>query len=168
MDLAKALVGMATVPMRAGLAAADLGLGVAEAGIELAKRSLTDAGVPMGPSSVAQVFGLEDTISRANRIAQLVDEDAPLGRALAPDGPLDRLMRPGGLIDRLTAPDGVLDRMTAEGGGLDRALAPGGLVDRLLAEDGLLERVLAEAAFAGLPTGPGKSRKKASRIPSCW
>ena len=85
---------------------------------------LTDAGVPMGPSSVAQVFGLEDTISRANRIAQLVDEDAPLGRALAPDGPLDRLMRPGGLIDRLTAPDGVLDRMTAEGGGLDRALAP--------------------------------------------
>ena len=94
MDLAKALVGMATVPMRAGPRRGRPGSRVAEAGIELAKRSLTDAGVPMGPSSVAQVFGLEDTISRANRIAQLVDEDAPLGRALAPDGPLDRLMRP--------------------------------------------------------------------------
>ena len=31
-----------------------------------------------------------------------MDEDAPLGRALAPGGPIDRLLRPGGVVDRLT------------------------------------------------------------------
>ena len=49
------------------------------------------------------MLGIDDAMERANRIARLIDEDQPLGRALAPDGPVDRLLRPGGVVDRLTA-----------------------------------------------------------------
>ena len=55
---------------------------------------------------MAGVLGLEDAVERANRLAKLMDEDQPLGRALAPGGPVDRLLQPGGLVDRLTAPGG--------------------------------------------------------------
>ena len=103
MDLAKTLVGMATTPVKVGLAAAEAGLDVAKAGLELTRSTLGETGVPTSPNSVAQMLGLEDAVAQANKIAALLDDDAPLGRALAPDGPLDRLMRPGGLIDRITA-----------------------------------------------------------------
>ena len=148
MDLAKLLVDAATVPLKVGLAAADAGLGIAGVAVDMAKGTLGGNAMPSARDSVVHLLGLDDTIERANRFAALIEDDAPLGRALAPDGPVDRLMRPGGLIDRLTAPDGVLDRLTADGGGVDRALAPGGLVDQLLAEDGQAERVLAEDGLA--------------------
>lgn len=145
MDLAKALTEIAAVPVKVGLVLADTGLGLA---VDLTKATLGDEAVPAARDSLIRLLGLDETIDRANRLASLMDDDAPLGRALAPDGPVDRLMRPGGLIDRLTEPDGILDRLTAEGGGLERALAPGGLVEQLLAEDGLIERVLAEDGLA--------------------
>lgn len=148
MDFAKLLADIASTPVRVGLAAAGAGLEVAEAALDLAKRGLGDATVPSPSESVAHLLGLDETIERANRFAALLDEDTPLGRALATDGAVDRLLRPGGLVDKLLAPDGVLDRMTVEGGAVDRALAPGGLIDRLFAEDGVLERVLAEEGMA--------------------
>jgi hypothetical protein len=148
MDFAKLVFDIATTPMRVGLAAADASLEVAEAAIDLAKRGLGDTTAPTASESVAHLFGLDETIERANRFASLLDEDTPLGRALAADGAVNRLLQQGGLFDKLTAPDGVLERLTTEGGAVDRALEPGGLVDRLLGDDGLLERVLAEDGIA--------------------
>jgi hypothetical protein len=148
MDFAKLLVDIAITPARVSLAAADAGIEVAGAAINMAKRSLGDATVPSPGESVAHLLGIDETIERANRFASLLDDDTPLGRALAPDGAVDRLLRPGGLVDKLLAPDGLLDRMTAEGSAVDRALAPDGLVDRLLGQDGVLERVLAEDGVA--------------------
>ncbi len=151
MDLGKNLVNLAFAPARIGLAATEAGIGVAGGALDLAKRRLDDVGAHTRPA-VVHILGLDDTIARANRIAKVADglleDDAPLGRALAPDGPVDRLLRPGGLLDRVTAPGGLLDRLTAEGGGLERALEPGGLVDQLLDEDGLVERLLAEDGLA--------------------
>ena len=37
------------------------------------------------------MLGIDDAITRANRLARLLDDDAPLGRALATDGPIDRV-----------------------------------------------------------------------------
>src|SRR5689334_3591322 len=113
MNLGKALVDVATAPARIGLAVADIGLGIATETLAVVQRGLDDAHVPAGRSSLAQLLGLEDAVERANRLAHLMDDDAPLGRALAPDGPLNRLLRPGGLVDQLTAEGGLLDRMTA-------------------------------------------------------
>ena len=48
------------------------------------------------------MLGIDDAIGRANRLARLLDDDAPLGRAIAADGPIDRLLRPGGVVDMLT------------------------------------------------------------------
>ena len=62
-----------------------------------AKRSLSDGG-DAGTNAVTSMLGIDDTILRANRIARLLDDDAPLGRAVAPDGPIDRLLRPGGVV----------------------------------------------------------------------
>lgn len=148
MGWAKMLTDIATTPVRIGLAAAGAGVEVANATLDIAKRSLGDLTVPSPKDSVVHILGLDETVERANRFAEIIDEEAPLGRALSPDGAVDRLLRPGGLIDRLTAPDGVLERLTAEGGAVDRALTPGGLVDQLLADDGLVERVLAEDGLA--------------------
>ena len=50
-----------------------------------------------GSGSFAHMLGIDDAVERANRLARLMDEDQPLGRALAPDGPIDRLLRPGRL-----------------------------------------------------------------------
>ncbi len=139
------------VPVRVGLAATEAGVGVASGALDLARRTIDDVGSQARPA-VVHVLGLDETIARANRIAKvadtLLDDQAPLGRALAADGPLDRLLRPGGLVDRLTASDGLLERLTAQGGGVERALEPGGLVDQLLDEDGLVERLLAEDGLA--------------------
>ena len=138
MGWAKMLTDIATTPVRIGLAAAGAGVEVANATLDIAKRSLGDLTVPSPKDSVVHILGLDETVERANRFAEIIDEEAPLGRALSPDGAVDRLLRPGGLIDRLTA----------EGGAVDRALTPGGLVDQLLADDGLVERVLAEDGLA--------------------
>ena len=39
------------------------------------------------------MLGIDEAVERANRLARLIDDDQPLGRALAPGGPLDRLLR---------------------------------------------------------------------------
>src|SRR5690349_16542219 len=105
------LLALATAPVRIGLAAAEAGLGVAGGALDVAKRALGEDGTPT--AGMPNIFAINDTVARANRIAAMMDDNAPLGRALAPDGPIDRLLRPGGLVDRLTAPGGVLDRVTA-------------------------------------------------------
>ena len=118
--------------MRVGLAVADAGLSMANGALGMAQRALGEANTAsqVGIGSLAHVLGLEDAVERANRLAKLMDDDAPLGRALAPNGPIDRLLRPGGLVDQLTAEGGLLDRLTTENGAVSRALAPGGLVDQ--------------------------------------
>lgn len=151
MNLGKNLVNLAFTPVRVGLAATEAGIDVAGNVLDLVRHTIDDVSAQTTPA-VVHALGLDDTVARANRLAKvadtLLDEDAPLSRALAPDGPIDRLLRPGGLVDRLTATDGLLDRLTAEGSGVERALAPGGLVDQLLDEDGLIDRVLAEDGLA--------------------
>ena len=82
MNLAKALVDLATAPARVGLAAADAGLLVAEAAIEFAKSNLGDTTFPSPRDSVVHLLGLDDTIERANKLAALIDDDAPLGLSL--------------------------------------------------------------------------------------
>ena len=150
MNLGKTLVDLATAPVRVGLAVAETGLDMAngasgwrsEPWVRRIRRARAGSG------SVAHMLGIDDAVERANRLARLMDEDQPLGRALAPGGPVDRLLAPGGVVDKLTVPGGVLDRMTQEDGGLMRAIEPGGLVDQLLDEDGLVERLLAEDGLA--------------------
>ncbi len=147
MDLGKNLVNLAFAPVRAGAAVAEAGLGIAENVIGRARRTADEASKQAAPV-VLQTLGLGDTVDGVNKVArvanELLDDDAPLGRAIAPGGSLDRLLRPGGLLDRMTEPGGLADRLTADGGTLERALKPGGVLERLLAEDGLLERLLAD------------------------
>jgi hypothetical protein len=131
MGWVKTLTDIATTPVRVGLAAADAGIEVAAATLDLAKRSLGDATVPSPKDSVVHILGLDDTMERANRFAQLIEEDAPLGRALAP----------GGLVDKLLAEDGLVDRVFAEDGIAQRLLAEGGLIERLTVKDGPLEQL---------------------------
>jgi len=140
MNLGKSLVSLATAPVRVGLAAADAGLGVATSALGLAHRTLGEPGTTSRSNAVVHMLGIDDAITRANRLARLLDDDAPMGRALATDGPIDRLLRPGGVVDLLTQSGGLLDRLTAEGGGLERALQRGGLVDQLVADDAAGER----------------------------
>ena len=98
MNLGKNLVDLATAPVRVGLAAADTGLDVANGALGLAHRTLGQANVgrQAGSGSVAHMLGIDDAVERANRLARLLDDDQPLGRALAPDGPVDRLLLPAG------------------------------------------------------------------------
>ena len=113
MNLAKGIVSAVTAPARVGLAAADASLILATAAVGVAKQTLgASGGHPT--NAVTSMLGIDDTIVRANRLAKLLDDDAPLGRAIAPDGPVDRLLRPGGVVDLLTSEGGLLDRLTAE------------------------------------------------------
>src|SRR3954467_6906500 len=107
MNLGKALTDLATAPGRVGIA-------VAETGLDIAKGALGQA--QSGSGSVAHMLGIDDAVERANRLARLMDEDAPLGRALRRGGPVDRLLAEGGLVDQLAAEGGLLDRLTAENG----------------------------------------------------
>src|SRR4051794_27246708 len=99
MNLGRSLSDLAFTPMRVGLAVADAGLGVASGGLNIARKALgeTRDGVRQTPTSFAAMLGVQDAVERANRLARLMDEDQPLGRALAPDGALDRLLQPGGV-----------------------------------------------------------------------
>ena len=82
MNLGKSLVTLATAPVRVGLAAADAGIEVAASAVGLAKRTVGEVGVQTRPNSVAQLLGIDDAIVRANRLARLLDDDAPqIGRA---------------------------------------------------------------------------------------
>jgi len=151
MDLGKNLVNLAFAPVRAGVAVAEVGLDIAGSVLDRARKTADGASRQAAPV-VLQTLGLGDTVDGVNKVArvanELLDDDAPLGRAMAPGGSLDRLLRPGGLLDRISEPGGLADRLTEEGGTLERALKPGGLLDRLLAKDGLLERLLADDGLA--------------------
>ena len=87
MNLGKAIVDVATAPVRIGLAVADVGLGIASETLQVVQRGLGEGSLPSGGSSFAQMLGMEVAVERANRLARLMDDDAPLGRALAPDSP---------------------------------------------------------------------------------
>src|SRR3978361_2079135 len=102
MNFGKALVAVVTTPVRIGLAAADVGLGIAGETLNVVQRGLSNGTASTGRSSFAHMLGLEEAVERANRLAHLMVDDPPLGRALAPDGPINRLLRPGGIVDQLT------------------------------------------------------------------
>src|SRR6478752_1975430 len=133
MNLGKNLVDLATVPVRVGLAAAETGLDVANGALGLAQRSLNQANSTArgGTGSVAHLLGIDEAVDRANRLARLMDQDQPLGRALTPGGPVDRLPDENGLVERLLAADRPADRLLAEGG----------LVDKLTARNRPLEQL---------------------------
>ena len=101
MNLGKILVDLATTPVRVGLAVAETGLDFANGALGMAQRTLGQA-PRAGSGSVAHMLGIDEAVERANRLARLLDEDQPLGRALMPGGPVDRLTAPGGVLDRLT------------------------------------------------------------------
>jgi hypothetical protein len=92
MNLGKNLVDLATAPVRVGLAAAETGLDVANGALSLAQRTVGQANTRAraGSGSVAHMLGIDEAVERANRLARLMDEDQPLGRALTPGGPVDR------------------------------------------------------------------------------
>jgi len=79
-----------------------------------------------------------------NTITSLLDQQRPLGRALAPGGTLDRLLDDDGAVLRMLAEGGTLDRVLASGGAVDRLLEEDGPLDRLVADDGPLERLLSQ------------------------
>lgn len=58
---------------------------MASAAVGVAKRALGDSGTA-GTNAMTSMLGIDDAIVRANRLARLLDDDAPLGRAVAPDG----------------------------------------------------------------------------------
>ena len=93
MNLGKSLVSLATAPVRVGLAAADAGVGLATSALGMAHRTLGETGTTSGSNAVAHMLGIDDAFTRANRLARLLDDDAPLGRAIASDGPIEE--RPG-------------------------------------------------------------------------
>ncbi|MGB9250922.1 MAG: hypothetical protein WCC28_14390, partial [Mycobacterium sp.] len=103
MNLGKSLVSLATTPVRVGLAVADAGVGLATSALGMAHRTLGETGTTSGSNAVAHMLGIDDAMNRANRLARLLDDDAPLWRAIATYGPVDRLLRPGGVVDMLTA-----------------------------------------------------------------
>ncbi|TDZ46253.1 hypothetical protein [Mycobacteroides franklinii] len=166
------LVSLITAPLKISLAVADTGLAVASKAIDTGREILAElpggqphdgqgrahpaagAGLVGTLESLLGMVGRKSPLHSAMKVAELMEEDKPIGRALRPGGPVERVMAPGGLADRLTEPGGVLDRLfakdgpvdrlTSQDGALDRALAPGGLVDQLLAEDGILERLMRE------------------------
>ena len=100
MNLGKSLVDLATMPAKVGLAVADAGLDVAAEALGIARKTLNDAGKQTSPTTVAHLLGLDSTFERANRLARLIDDDAPLGGGVAPGGPNHPEMRPRGRGDR--------------------------------------------------------------------
>ncbi|MDG3009176.1 hypothetical protein G4X40_03320 [Rhodococcus sp. D2-41] len=112
------LFELITLPLRAGIAYTQASIGVAR------------LVAPGGPIRVVY------------RLADLTDEDRPLGQALAPGGTLDRLLAEGDVLVQLTAVLGPLDRALKPGGPLERLLAEDGLLDQLVAEGGVLDRLV--------------------------
>ena len=89
MNLGKNLVDLATAPVRIGLAAAETGLDLANGALGMAQRTLGQPNSRAGSGSVAHMLGIDEAVERANKLARLLDEDQPLGRALMPGGPVD-------------------------------------------------------------------------------
>ena len=143
MDLGKFITDVATAPVRAGVAAGDIGIAVGAYALGLVKQSLgEDPAHTVVP--VSDVLPVRGAIVGANRVAELTEDDRAMGRVLARGGLADKLTRPGGVADLLSAPGGLLDRVSVEGSALERILEPGGLVERMLSVDGPIERLLSE------------------------
>ena len=73
MNLGKSLASIATAPARIGLAAADAGLSVAASALGVAHRTLGETGTPSRSNAVVHMLGIDDAITRANRLARLLD-----------------------------------------------------------------------------------------------
>lgn len=122
------ILNLVTLPLRMGVAYAEASIGLA--GLL----------APGGP------------IRLVYRLADLTDEDRPLGAALAPGGTVDRLVAEGGVlvaltdvsgpVGRLLAPGGPLDRLVQEDGPLDRALEEGGVIDSLAGRGGVVDQLV--------------------------
>src|SRR6202012_6166413 len=99
---------LATAPVRVGLAVADAGLGMANDALGMAQRPLGEATTQArsGSGSFAHMLGIDDAVERANRLARLMDDDATLGRALAPT---DGRQRCGGAVAGTRWPAGPSD-----------------------------------------------------------
>jgi hypothetical protein len=108
--------------------------------VERAARVLSD---PRGPMSLL------------NTVAELLDQERPIGRIFAEGGAVERLVEEGGALDQLVADDGPLERLLRTEGALDRITRPGGALDRLLSDDGLLDRLLSEEGFVERLTAEG-------------
>ena len=114
------LLSLATLPFRVGVAYAQASMGI------------------------AQLFAPGGPIRVVYRLADLTDEDRPLGAALAPGGTVDRLVAEGGVLVQLTDVSGPVGRLLAAGGPVDRLGRPGGPLDRAMDEDGLFDQLLGE------------------------
>ena len=90
---------------------------------------------------------LDRLLAPEGPVARLFAEGGTLDQLLAADGPVERLVREEGALQQLVAPGGPLDRRLVAGGALDRITRPGGVLERVLAEDGLLDRLLTEDGF---------------------
>jgi hypothetical protein len=77
-----------------------------------------------------------------NTITSLIDQDRPVGQALASGGTMDRMLAADGPLYRMVEEGGTVDRILSEGGAIDRLLAKGGPLDQLVVEDGPLDRLL--------------------------
>ena len=123
MNLDNVIAGVAKFPIRASLAAAELGIAVAAYGLERVKQALGEEGMqPVDP--ITDVLPVRGALVGANRVAELTEDDRALGRILARGGPADKLTRPGGLSTCCPEPGGLLDRLTDDTSALERILAP--------------------------------------------
>jgi hypothetical protein len=77
-----------------------------------------------------------------NTATALIDQNRPVGRALASGGSMDRLLAADGPLYRMVVEGGTVDRILSEGGAIDRLLAEGGPLDQLVVDDGPLDRLL--------------------------
>ena len=69
MNLGKVIAGVATAPVRVGLAAADTGLGVAAIALGLVKQSLGEEGAQT-VDPITDILPLRGAIVGANRVAE--------------------------------------------------------------------------------------------------
>ena len=142
-NLGKLITDVATAPVRAGVAAGDIGIAVGAYALGLVKQSIgEDPAQTVVP--VTDVLPVRGAIVGANRVAEWTEDDRAMGRVLARGGLADKLTRPGGVADLLNAPGGLLDRFSVEGSALERILEPGGLLERMLSKDGPIERMFSE------------------------
>ncbi len=84
MNLGNTVVQFATAPVRLGLAIADLGLSIAGGTLKTVQRSLNDPNQMSGATSFAAMLGLDEAVNRANRLARLMDDDAPARSCTGP------------------------------------------------------------------------------------
>ncbi|WP_127782878.1 ABC transporter [Rhodococcus sp. X156] len=158
------LLGLVTLPVRVTVAATQVTLGLGQ--LAAAEGPLRRKGgyadqvtAVFGAGGVAEQLArvLQDPqgpLSALTKLAEALEEDRPLGKAIAPGGPLERIIEEG-VLERFASRGGPMDRLLAEGGALERVLAPGGPLDRLLVEGGALDRITQTGGALELLLSPG-------------